>query len=228
MAVTTTVTQAELARVMATAYTGRQVAVALVNASDVPSVNAGIAAWLRYELPPSNGYARFVSSTLNDGAYSAGNTRWQHEPIPVEFTATDGSLSYTHLVAIIGGAATGQVGAALTATTAVNASTDRITVTGHGLTTGAPIGITVDSGGTLPGGLTAGTLYYALVVDADTISLMVSPTGTTAIDLTTTGTGTLRIRNCAGTIHSVMTETAQVTIAAGQTIAYQFTVAVDD
>ena len=228
MAVTTAVTQAELARVMASAYTGKRVTVALVNATTVPDATASIAAWLRYELPPTNGYVRYQSTVLTDGSYSSGNTRWQHDPIPVEFTASGGSFAYTHLVAILDGAAAGQVGNALTASTAVNATSDRITVTGHGLTTGTPVTLTADSGGSLPGGLTAGTLYYALVVDSNTLSLMTTSTGSTAINLTSTGSGTLRLRNCAGSLHSVMTETAAVTVAAGQTIAYQFTVAVDD
>jgi len=66
------------------------------------------------------------------------------------------------------------------------------------------------------------------VVDSNTLSLMTTSTGSTAINLTSTGSGTLRLRNCAGSMHSIMTETAAVTVAAGQTIAYQFTVAVDD
>ena len=228
MAVSTTITQAELARVMAEAYTGKVVTVALINAASAPAATASIAAWLQYELAPANGYARFQSSALTDGSYSAGNTRWQHDGIPVEFTATGGCFAYSHLVALIDGAADGQIGAALTASSAVNAATNQITLTAHGLTTGDPITITADSGGTLPGGLTAGTLYYALVVDADTFSVMTTSTGSTAIDLTSTGSGTLRLRDCAGSIHSIMTETAEVTVATGQTVAYQFTVAVDD
>jgi hypothetical protein len=228
MAVSTVVTQAELARVMAEAYTGQVVTVALVDAASAPAATASIATWLQYELAPANGYARYQSSTLTDGAYSAGNTRWQHDPIPVEFTASGGSFAYTHLVAIIGGAADGQIGSTITASSGVNASTNRITLTAHGLTTGDPVTLTVDSGGTLPGGLAAGTLYYALVVDANTLSLMTTSTGSTAIDLTSTGSGTLRLRDCSGSIHSIMTETAQVTVASGQTVAYQFTVAVDD
>lgn len=228
MAVSTVITQTELARVMAEAYTGKVVTVALINTSTPPAATAGLAAWLQYELLPANGYTRYQSAALNAGAYSSGNTRWQQDAIAVEFTASGGSLSFTHLLALIDAAAAGQIGDPLTASTAVNASTDTITVTAHGLTTGAPVTLTVDSGGTLPGGLTAGTIYYALVSDANTIALVNDPASTTAIDLTSTGSGTLRLRNCAGSIHSVMTETAQVTIAAGQTVAYQMTVAVDD
>jgi hypothetical protein len=51
----------------------------------------------------------------------------------------------------------------------VTLATSRITATAHGLTNGNPVLAT--TGGALPSGLSAGTTYYANVVDANTIRL---------------------------------------------------------
>ncbi len=71
--------------------------------------------------------------------------------------------------------------------TAVNLVTNTVNWPSHGLTTGDAIGYS-DGGGTEMGGLTHGTAYYAIVVDANTIQLAATAGGP-AIDLTSTGTG---------------------------------------
>lgn len=83
---------------------------------------------------------------------------------------------------------------------AFNAGTDRITWTSHGLTTGDVIQFTTSSGGSLPGGLSASTNYYVILVDASTIKVATSVANAlagTAVDITSTGTGdhtaTLRV-----------------------------------
>jgi hypothetical protein len=48
------------------------------------------------------------------------------------------------------------------------------------------------------------------------------------VDLTSTGSGTLRLRKCAGSVYGVLVESSAVTIADGQTIAYTVTLAVND
>ena len=73
----------------------------------------------------------------------------------------------------------------------INTSNDQITITGHGLTTGAALIYT--QGTAAIGGLATGNTYYVYVVDANTIQLAVSEANAqvpTAIDLTTQGTGT--------------------------------------
>lgn len=77
------------------------------------------------------------------------------------------------------------------ATTDVDTATDEITLTAHGLENFQRIQFT--SSGTVPGGLTASTTYYVIVVDANTIQVASSYGNAfagTQIDITTVGTGT--------------------------------------
>ncbi len=72
----------------------------------------------------------------------------------------------------------------------VSISADTITITSHGMTTGQRWTL---SHGAAPGGLTTGTIYYSIVVDANTIQVASSyenAVAGTEINLTTTGTGT--------------------------------------
>lgn len=72
----------------------------------------------------------------------------------------------------------------------VATSTERITVTSHGWLTGQPV---IATGTGLPAGLTTGTTYYLIKVDANTLkfatTLALALAGT-AVDLTTFGSGT--------------------------------------
>lgn len=78
-------------------------------------------------------------------------------------------------------------------TCTATAATDLLTATGHNLQTGDSVQFT-NSGGGLPAGLTAGTTYYAVVVDANTFkvsdTLAHALAGTNIVDITTAGTGT--------------------------------------
>lgn len=231
MAVTTALAQAELARVMSAAYSGKVLTAALVYAASAPATDAGVAAWLQYELAEgTNGYTRFQSPSLTGGSYSATAQRYEQSPIEVEFSASGGSLTYTHVVLLLDAAADGQAGAGLTASSAVDPATDVITAASHGLNDGDAVTVTVDAGGTLPGGLTAGTLYYADSVTSSTLTLhTATPVASgNKVNLTSTGSGTLRIRKCVGSIYGVMSETSAVTIANGQTIGYSVKLAVND
>jgi len=68
----------------------------------------------------------------------------------------------------------------------VDTGADRITVTGHGLTQDTVVQFTTTGG--LPGGLSGGTDYYVIVVDANTLQVSASAGGA-AVTLTTQGTG---------------------------------------
>ncbi|MEO2016541.1 MAG: hypothetical protein ABGZ53_19460, partial [Fuerstiella sp.] len=77
------------------------------------------------------------------------------------------------------------------AATAVNAATEGIALTGHGLQDGDHLKYD-DGGGTTIPGLTSGTTYVVIVVDPDTIQLAASVADQVAgmeIDLTGTGSG---------------------------------------
>jgi hypothetical protein len=231
MAVTTALTQAELGRVMAEAYNGKVLTAALVNAVTAPAVDAGIASWIQFELTEgTNSYARFQSAALTVGSYSATAGRQEQTAVAVEFAASGGSLNYTHVVLLLDAAADGQAGAGITATTDVNPSTDVITVASHGLADGDAVTVTADSGGTLPGGLTAGTLYYVDSVTSSTITLhTATPVASgNKVNITSTGSGTLRVRKCNGSVYGILTENAAVTVSDGQTIGYSVKLAVND
>ena len=86
---------------------------------------------------------------------------------------------------------------------AVSASADTISIPGHKFVAGDRA-MVANSGGGLPAGLSAGTAYYVLVVDASTIQLSAS-SGGSAIDITTAGTGT----------HSVFKTTQLLNASAG-------------
>jgi hypothetical protein len=74
---------------------------------------------------------------------------------------------------------------------AVNITTDQITVTAHGFTTGRKIQIA--NPGTLPTGISGATDYFVIYVDANTISLATSlalAQAGTVLDITAQGSGT--------------------------------------
>lgn len=73
------------------------------------------------------------------------------------------------------------------ATTDVNTTTDIITKTAHGLIDGDKVNFT--SSTTLPGGLSAGTVYYVKVASSSTFQVSTT-LGGAAVDLTSQGTGT--------------------------------------
>lgn len=72
------------------------------------------------------------------------------------------------------------------ATADVVIATDRITVTAHGLLADAPVQFTTDA--TLPTPLFVDTVYFAIIVDVNTIQIAAT-LGGTAIDITVQGTG---------------------------------------
>lgn len=77
--------------------------------------------------------------------------------------------------------------AAATGTFTATVATDRINITSHGLINGNIVTFTTSN--TLPGGLSAGTVYY--VINATTNDFQVSTTESGAsVTITTTGTGT--------------------------------------
>jgi hypothetical protein len=85
---------------------------------------------------------------------------------------------------------------AVTTITAVDTGTNVLTAPKHRLRDGAPVRFAV-IGGTIVTGLTAGTLYYAHVLTADTFSVHTSEANalanTSAVDITGAGTGDTQV-----------------------------------
>ena len=241
MAITTAMTQAELARVMATAYEGHAFTACLVNVTGTaPATDAGVATWLQHELVTGvNGYARWHSGALSAGSYSASNTRYEQAALSAQFDASGGALVYTHIVTMMDTYVPntesppfdgGLHGSVTLSSTTVDVATDIVTSTAHNLADGQAVVLSIDSGGTMPTGLTAGTLYYVEEIDADTFTLhTTTPVAAgNIVDITATGSGTLRVRRAVGSIYKIVTESSSVTLSDGQTIGYTITLAVDD
>lgn len=89
------------------------------------------------------------------------------------------------------------------ATFTADNATNRLTVTGHGLTTGDGPLQASNSGGALPTGISALTDYWVIVVDANTIQIATSLANAiagTAVDFSTNGTGTHTLSDTASTV----------------------------
>lgn len=75
---------------------------------------------------------------------------------------------------------------------AVDTGADTIALPDHCLTDEHPLRFSVDSTSGIPGGLSAATTYYAVVVDGNTIQVAATPGGS-AVDITSQGTGTITV-----------------------------------
>lgn len=73
-----------------------------------------------------------------------------------------------------------------------SASTEILTLDGHGLADDDPVTFRAESGGSLPSPLVAGTTYYAIYVSDSTFQVAAT-SGGSAINLTTTGSNALLI-----------------------------------
>jgi hypothetical protein len=176
---------AELVRAMGT-Y--RQVL--CLGAGSATTIEAVVAA----ELVEANGYNRKL---YNPGANSYNSTDKRAEAPAVNnaIVASGTSLQYDSIALIFNGASTANKGFT---NSNVDTSTDTITVTGHGLANGDAIVLTADAGSTLAGGITSGTLYYAANITTDTFQASTAADGSGIANLTSAGSGNMRLRYAAG------------------------------
>lgn len=84
------------------------------------------------------------------------------------------------------------------------------------LATSTPVVLSVSSGGSLPAGLTAGVVYYILVVSGTTVSFTNS-IGGAAITTTTAGSGTFSLEVNQGITAAVLNQNFQVTVLTANT-----------
>jgi len=70
----------------------------------------------------------------------------------------------------------------------INTTSNVITIAGRALTNQAVVRA-ANSGGSLPGGLSADTDYYVIEASGQTVKLCTTAGGTTAVDITSTGSG---------------------------------------
>jgi hypothetical protein len=102
MALTTTVSQKELARVAGVAYEGETLKVMLcsVGASGY-TAESTVANWQSVE-KSGNGYVRY-STTIAAGSYDAVDGRYEMPAIDAAFTATGAGYSYDRIICYIDG-----------------------------------------------------------------------------------------------------------------------------
>lgn len=118
----------------------------------------------------------------------AGTTKYQTSAVvPAGYLAGDGTAYSTHLYPEYARASSGAYGYGLGIVSTFTAATDIVNATAHGFVNGDPV-FFANTGGALPGGISAKTLYY--VISATTNSFQISLTkGGSAVDITSAGTG---------------------------------------
>lgn len=100
MAITTTISQAELARVGVTAYQGKtyRISLAYKNTATL-TANSTVAQWDALKLS-GNGYTD-KTGTIAAGSYNATTARYELPQIAVTFTASGGNWIYDTLYVVI-------------------------------------------------------------------------------------------------------------------------------
>jgi hypothetical protein len=102
MALTTTISQKELARVAGLAYEGETLKVMLCSVGATGyTAESTVANWQSVE-KSGNGYVRF-STTIAAGSYDAVDGRYEMPAIDAAFTATGAGYSYDRMVCYIDG-----------------------------------------------------------------------------------------------------------------------------
>lgn len=132
------------------------------------------------------------------GGFNATNKRYEAAYDEARFAAVTNDLTYQGVFIAYNAAATSS-----NIITSIDTTTDAVTTTtAHNLTTGDRVLITADTGGTQPGGTNAATAYWVRVTSTTTVTLHTSAANAIAntgrVDITTTGSGTLRLRNAVG------------------------------
>lgn len=142
--------------------------------------------------------------------------------ITTDDTAADGTMTFTQVVPGVvsdavplddTAATAGSITVANTTqgvATEVDIDNDQVTIPSHGLTTGVKI-TELTTTGTLPAGLSLSTVYYAIVVDSNTISFATSQANAaagTAVNITDYGATT--------SVHTVVINTTLAGTAAIQ------------
>jgi hypothetical protein len=176
--------------------TQNNLSIILINAGETLSVTTDEAVILQYEpLQVTGGYQPWALTYTAGTSYFDSVRGYQRTPdFNPTFSEESGGLGYsfTHIFLWQGRSPT----QANKAVTSVNASTNEITVTAHGLSSGDRAFVT--SSGTRPGGLTI-QRYWVEAVSANVIKFHTNSALTAEVDITSSGSGTLTLRYANGT-----------------------------
>jgi hypothetical protein len=193
--------------------TGQEVALTLTGDGALPTGGEFTASTsLAYPVSRLNVTPYFIIK-LTDDTFQLASTHYNAMAgTPITF-ADDISGSYVQITALGGGANWylhddfSRMAAVDFATTDVDTTAETITVTAHGFSNTHKV--TFSSTNTVPGGLTAGTAYWVIRVDANTIKVASSEANAwagTAINLTSQGAGTHTITTAEHFV--ILTDTA--------------------
>jgi|GEM_PF-2756034 len=157
--------------------------VLLTTASSVDRLNDTMATIITKELVPSAnpGYSRFnVGSQLSTGFVYNTSTQNATLAVTVGLTPTSTAIAFQTAVLIGNGDATSSqtVGS-------VNTGTGVVTLNAHGYSNGQNLVFFANSGGSLPGGISANTLYVVANVTTNTFTL--TTTSGSAVSFTSAG-----------------------------------------
>ena len=165
-----------------------------------------------------NGYTRQPITFSDTRAWDATDSRiesgfsntWAH-------AATGGNISWSGVVVIADSSAWTRK-----PVSSVDTANDRLTSTAHALSNGQRV--TVRSTSTLPGGISANTIYFVSVFDANQIRLFTDAALTSLVNITSAGGGTIELCNANGRLCSYSNEGAR-TIQAGSSQEFRMFVA---
>lgn len=160
-----------------------------------------------------NGYTRQAVTFASDGTFNVTALRHEMPQAQASFTAAGGSIVWRTAFVLYGARTTGTPNVAI-ASVSGNVITTSVA---HGLAANEPVMIHDTGILGMPGGVSAGTLYYAIVLTATTLSLSTSPTGTPTLTITSPGSGPYVLKYAKGGVRSFILQPSSETITSGST-----------
>lgn len=214
MAITASLSQAELQRVAALAYEGLPIRVSLANDTfSAYDVDDTVATWDGIKVS-GNGYEDF-RAVLGVGAYDPSDGRYEVPYIDAEFAATGSGFTYNSIYITLGTFTSKNLSSVSVSSNVVTLTT----TTSHGLSTDDIVYITTTPASDYEGwrvvtGTPSATEF--------TYSAVLPDVGSTAI----TGTSKKLTENAS--LHSLLVENPTKDLAAGQTQTYRILLATDN
>lgn len=214
MAITATISQAELQRVAQLAYEGRPVRVSLAN--DITSTltaQSTVAACDALKVSGNN-YADFYAK-LSVGAYDSADARYELPYVDAVYTATGAGYQFNTIYVTLGSLTSVPI-----STIAVNSNVVTVvTSSAHGLTTNDRVNIDTNTT----------TVYEGFHVVTGTPSSTSFTYSSVLADVSATSyVGTIGKYTENSTLHSLLREDPLKLLAAGQTQTYRITFATND
>jgi hypothetical protein len=182
------------------------------NIDDISSKGAVFASEI--EKTPTNGYTRFNPVFSQAAFYDSSNKRFQM-PVVTWTVSLPEAIQYNATVLIADGRS--ESNASVTVTTGTPGI---FTLVSHGLGTNEEVVITADSGGSMPGGVTSGQIYYVEYIDGDNFSIKTT-TSSAAVDIASAGSD-VRVGYAKGKLVAIRNEDSVLTLAASAPRSWNF------